>query len=258
MPIIDTYLAQTKQLLQLPEPPASLYNDTDLVAWINRARVQLAGEAECIRRIGEISTVADQREYDFADIDLGDSTDTGIAGPINVRRINYEVGDGQKQLYARPWEWFDLYCLNTVTPVASQPVRWAQYGQGGAPGSSGSDSGGSFYLDPPPDGVYVLRPDCVCYPVDLDQTDESPPEPIPVFWIDAICYYAAYLALSSAQASARTDDAARYFNQYGIFVERARRFSNPSLLRPQYPQAVDPAQINKLSVRPTGGGGAAQ
>lgn len=246
--MLDTYIARTQQLLQLPQAPVALYAEEDLTSWINIARGQLAGEGECIRRIGDISTSVDERVYNFSDIDLGVAATTGIAAAINIRRINYTVGTGQKQITPRGWEWFDLYHLSLVVPRTGPPEVWAQYGQGAAPGSGPTGPGGSFYLDPVPDNEYELFPDCVCWPIEL--ADDSTAEAIPYLWTDAVPYYAAYLALMSAQSNARVADAERLFNQYDMFVKRARQFSNPSLLRPQYAQSVDPAQINKLSVRP--------
>lgn len=258
MAILNTYLDRTNALLQLPEANNALYNTDSLISFINVARGQLAAEGECIRFIGTIPTVIGQRAYDFSDIDLDLATNTGFQAPIHVRRINRAIGDGgQQQLFPRPWEWFDLYCMSTVVPIPGPPKRWAQYGQGAAPGADGETGpGGSFYIDPVPDLVYTLYCDCVIYPAALDNTEESPPESLPYLWTDAVPYYAAYLALMSAQSNARVADAERLFNQYDMFVKRARQFSNPSLLRSQYQQSVDPAQINKLGVRtlPQGGG----
>lgn len=254
MPILDTYITQTQQLLQLPQAPTSLYAEADVITWINRARGQLAGEAECIRAIGTIDTVVDQRPYNFSDIDTGDAATTGIDGVIHVRRINYGVGNGQRQIAPRPWEWMDQFGINNPVPVANAPQMWAQYGQGAAPGALGSGPGGSFYLDPPPDIVYTLYCDCVCWPIDLVSGEAEPPEAIPYLWTDAVPFYAAYYALMSAQNNARLADAERYYNMGTLFIEKARKASNPALLRWQYAQSVDPAQINKLSVRAPSGG----
>lgn len=251
--MLDTYVTQTQQLLQTPQAPTSLYPEADVISWINRARGQLAGEAECVRTIGTIATVAAQRPYAFSAINIGVSATTGIQGVIHVRRVNYGVGDGQRYVTFRPWEWMDQYGLNNPVPENGPPEMWAQYGQGAAPGTSGAGAGGSFYLDPPPDIIYTLYCDCVCWPNALD--DDADVEAIPYLWTDAIPFYAAYLALMSAQNNARMADAERYFNMYAMFVDRARKFSNPSLLRWQSAQAVDPAQINKMSVRVPSGGG---
>lgn len=247
--MLDRYLSETQQLLQNPQAPSSLYSESDLTSYINRARGQVAGESEAIRKIGTIDTVVDQRPYDFSSIDLGVKATTGIEGAINIRRIAYAVGTGQRWMTPRNWEWFDIYCLNTPVPTAGIPKTWAQYGQGAAPGDSGSGAGGSFYIDPPPDIVYTLSCDCVCWPQDL--AEDVDVEAIPFLWTAAVPYFAAYLALLSAQANARMADAERYFNLYTMFMNRARQFSNPSVLRTQYAQSVDPTQLNKLGLRPS-------
>lgn len=206
--------------------------------YINTARGQVAGEGECIRAAGAVSTVAAQRPYGFSGINLGVSTTTGIAGAIHVRRIMYGVGAGFQWMRPRNWEWFDIYKLNTPVPRSGPPEVWAQYAQG---------VNGSFFIDPLPDDVYALDLDCVCYPVTLlnDQTVEA----LPYLWTDAVPYFAAYLAYLAAQNDAA---AKNMFGLYQEFMRRARQFSNPSVNRYLYQQAGDPAQVNKLSVQGKG------
>ena len=137
-------------------------------------------------------------------------------------------------------------------PEGSWPKYWSQYGQGSAPGSTGSLSGGSFYINTP-DIAYTLLCDCVCYPIAL--ADDTTKEAIPYLWTDAVPFFAAYYALMSAQNNARMADAMQYFNMYTQFVERARRASNPSMNRWMYAQSGDPAQAAKMQIQPQGGGG---
>ena len=60
--MLTAYLLATRRLLQLPSAASTtLYTDTDLTAYLNTARGQLAGESECIRIHGTIPTVAAQR-----------------------------------------------------------------------------------------------------------------------------------------------------------------------------------------------------
>lgn len=235
--MLTTYLTQTARLLQNPQAPTSLYSTADLTAAINTARGQLAGEAECIRILGTISTVASTRNYNFASINTGVSATNGVGGAINLRRIMYAIGDGQKWIAPRNWEWFDLYHLNNPVPITGAPQVWAQYAQGVT---------GSFYLDPPPDAVYVLTADAVCYPIDL--ADNSTVEAIPQFWQDAVCFFAAYYALLSSNVPARQADANRMYERYEEFVMRARRSSNPSVNRFLYQQSTDVSQANKLAL----------
>ena len=115
-----------------------------------------------------------------------------------------------------------------------------------APGATGSGCGGSFYISPPPESVYTLYLDCTCYPIAL--ADDTTVEAIPYLWTDAVPWYAAAYALWSSQTSSRAADAERYFNSYAMFVERARKASNPSVNRWQFSQAGDPAQAAKLGL----------
>lgn len=245
--MLDAYLAQTRRLLQNPSAPTSLYSDEDLTDWINISRGQLAGEAECIRAIGTIPTVVDQQAYNFSAITIPSAVANGVDGVINIRRISYNVGSGQRWITPRSWEWFDYYVLNNPVPAGAEPRSWSQYAQGAAPGNTGSQLGGSFYINLP-DAVYTLNCDCVCYPAAL--ADDADPEPIPFLWTDAIPFFAAYYALMSAQNNARMDDAMQYFNMYTQFVERARKFSNPAVNRWMYQQAGDPAQAAKMQIQP--------
>ncbi len=109
-------------------------------------------------------------------------------------------------------------------------------------------SSGSFYLDPPPDLVYTLNCDCVCYPIALAADIDV--EAIPYLFTDAVPYFAAYLALLSSQTSARQADAERLFGYYQTFVKRARQASNPSVNRTSYEQSQDPTMMSKLGMKP--------
>lgn len=253
--MLTKYLTQTKRLLQNPAAPTSLYSDSDLTDWINIARGQVAGEGECIRVLGIIDTVADQRPYNFADIDIGTSATTGIDGVIKVQQIFFAIGTaGRRWISSKAWEWFSLYELNNPAPVSGEPKKWAQYGQGAAPGDTGSANGGSFYISPPPDAVYTLYCDCMGYPIPL--VDDTTVEAIPYLFTDAVPYFAAYYALLSSQTNARMEDAERYYNHYETFMTRARNAINPSQTRWQYAQAADPVQATKLGLKANNGLGA--
>jgi hypothetical protein len=248
--VLDDYVTRTQRLLQNPAPATGLYPAATVKDYVNIARKQLAGEAQCIRKIGTIPTVAAQREYSFANISLGTPASTGIAGVFNVRRINYGVGDGQQYVTPRPWEWFDQYCLNNPVPIdysappgSHPPVTWAQYAQGSAAPTGGSSQSGSFYLDPIPDDVWTLYCDCACYPVTL--VDDTTVEAIPYPFTDAVPFFAAYYALLGAQMQARRADAEAFYGYYKDFLGRARDISNAAVLTWQYEGANDPAQTGK-------------
>lgn len=250
--MLDIYLTDTRNLLQNPTAPTSLYDTVSLTRWINIARGQVAGEGECVRVLGLLNTVVDQRAYSFSAIDVGTSSVTGVSGVIHVRDVLYGIGvNGYRKLTPRGWEWFQQFKLNTAVPVSNEPRSWSQYGQGAAsPGATLSNASGTFYLDPPPNDVYVLTLDCVCYPIPL--IDNTTKEAIPYLWTDSVPFFAAYYAYLSAQSGARQADAARMYEMYGTFLERARKAANPSVLRWQYQQATDPTQLNKIGL-PQGG-----
>lgn len=237
--MLNTYLQRTQQLLQNPGAPNNLYATSDLTSYINVARGQLAGEAKCIRAIGSIATVANQRSYNFSGVTV--SSIPGVAGIINIRSIQFGIADGQKWVNARGWTWFNYYHLNNPEPQSGQPAVWSQLGQG---------TSGTFYLDPIPNTVYPLFCDVVGYPINL--VDDTTAEAIPYLWTDAVPYFAAYLAYLSAQAPARQNDAARMFEHFETFVERARQFSTPDVNPTMYPGNRDPAQLSKLGLSPKG------
>ena len=248
--MLAIYLLETQRLLQNPTPTRGLYSDELLTSAINKARRQLAGSSECVRRIGTIDTADLQREYLFSNINVGNSLTTGVQGVLNVRRISYVVGAGEKWLTPRPWEWFDQYCLNNPVPLgdpdnpgARWPRVWAQYGQGGSLDAALTNATGSFYIDPIPDGVYTLKLDCLCFPVAL--TSDSTPEALPALFTDAVPFLAAWYVLLGAQNQARMADAELYYKYAKEYEDRARNASNPAVLRPQYEMGADPAQRGK-------------
>ena len=249
--MLTAYEQQTSQLLQNPPAPTALYTTALLKGYINTARGQLAGEGQCIRAIGTIATVVGQRAYNFASINLGVAATTGIQGAIHVRRISIDIGLGQKWMTPRSWEWFDLYHLNNVVPQNDIPTDWSQYAQGAATPVGASAASGSFYLDPPPNDIYTLNCDCVCYPIPL--VDDTTVEAIPYLWTDAVPFFAAYYALLSSQTSVRTRDAGEMLQYYNEFVGRARNAANPSVLTTMYQQSQDPAAAGKLGQRQQAG-----
>jgi hypothetical protein len=221
------YQQQTQELLS--DLKQEIVNPAFIVKFINTARGQIAGEAECIRVISNINTTVGRRNYNISFDVTGTS---GAASVLHIRRLAYVVASGQKWMAPRSWEYFDLYFLNNPVPQNGPPSEWAQYAQGTL---------GSIYIDPPPDAIYTLSGDCVCIPVNL--TSDATSEAIPYPWTDAVPYFAAYLAYLSVQ---RPDRAKAMMDLYETFMERARRFANPSVNRGIYQQSPDPTRPNQL------------
>lgn len=247
--MLTAYQTATQALLQNPGAPATLYSPTDITRWINTARGQVAGDGKCVRFIGTVPTVIGQRPYTFSSISF---TNAAIGGALNVRRIYYSVGTGQKVIWMRSWPWFDLYYLNNPVPVNGYPQHAAQHQQGaaspGVGGGAGTAATGSFYLDPPPDAVYTLNCDCNCWPISL--VDDTTVEAVPYPFTDAVPFLAAYYALMSSQTTEREAQAARMYQQhYQTFLQKARGNSNPTVLPTQYEQAPNPTIANQLGLR---------
>jgi len=253
--MLTAYETRTRQLLQNPSAPTSLYATTDIDSWVNQARGQVAGETECCRALGTLNTTIGTRNYNFSAITLPSSV--GLQGVLSVRAMRYSVGSGFQWMRPRPWPWFDLY-MNNPVPPSGPPNKWSQYGQGSAgTGSitgigSGSMSSGSFYIDPIPDSAYALTMDCACYPSALAADTDF--EAIPYLFTDAVPYFAAYLALMSAQTGARIEQASKMMELYQMFIARANQASAPNVNRYLYSRQFDPTQLNKLGQQKSVGG----
>jgi hypothetical protein len=250
--LTSVYLPRTQQLLQNPGASNPLYSTANLEGWINQARLQLSGEARCIRYLATVNTQLNKRNYLFSALNTGVQATNGIQGVFNVRSIRYAVASGYQAVYSRAWEWFDFFYLNNPVPSSGAPVDWAQHFQGSAGTGTGSGASGSLWLDPLPDEVYVLTCDCDCYPQVLSQDTDV--EAIPYPWTDAVAFLSAYYALLSSQTGDRQAQAERLFGYYKAYVDRARQFSNPDLSKGQWEQAPDPTLMNKLAL----GGGPSQ
>lgn len=240
--MLDTYLTATQNLLQNPSAPTDLYDTATLTTYINQARTWLAGDSQAIKVLGTFSlTAGTQGPYPFSGITLTGAT--GVAGVLNVRQLWYVVGSGQLWFRGRAWPWFTTYFMNSAAPGSGPPKAWAQYGEG---------ENGTLYVGPSPDTGYTINADCVCYPDALAL--DSDPEAIPAPWTVAVPYFAAYLALLSAQTGARVQDAQRMLELYTQFTSGARRQSTPEIMSGNFPQQQSPVRQNQLGISGSGGG----
>lgn len=234
-PNLGSYQTATLQLLQNPPAPSTLYSTANITTFVNDARVQIAGTSESIRSTGTITTTSGIRSYNLSSLTLSPSS--GIGGAFNINQLQSQIGVGGN-LWMRPrqYQWFFLYRLSAVVPNTGRPVEWSVQNQGIT---------GNFVVDPIPDGAYTLSADVFCYPTDL--AANSDPEALPYPWTDAVPYFAAYLALLSAQ---RRDDADKMFERYQLFENRARQMSTPPVMPGLYNQPPpDPTMANKFGVR---------
>lgn len=231
---LAAYLTATQNLLQNPQAPVGLYDPVNLTLYINQARLWLAGDSQAIKAVGTYAlTIGSQGPYPFSSITLPGAV--GIQGVLNVRQQWYAVGSGQLWFRGRSWVWFTQYFMNSAAPVKGPPKAWAQYGEG---------ENGTLYVGPAPDLAYAIKADCVCVPILL--VDDTTVEAIPAPWTIAVPYYAAYLALLSAQTGARVQDAARMLQLYQQFMEGSRKQVTPDIMPTNYPGNPNPVRANQL------------
>jgi hypothetical protein len=264
--MLFTYMRRVQRYLK--DQRVQIIPPADLIDFINEARGQLAGEAECLPVLASIALQPNVQVYPFSSIVLpstgiplidsggnylldstgntlyssgGGGTMNGLGGILNVRTLWYSVGQGQKWIRPRPWPWFTLYELNNPVPTLGPPQKWAQYGQGNA---------GTIYISPVPDIGYIVPVDCVAYPVPL--VDDTTIEAIPYLWTDAVPYYAAYLAMLSQQSGGATAEADKMFERYQKYVQRAREGATSSVLPTLYSQVPSPVRANQLGMQSQG------
>lgn len=229
---LASYQTLTQNLLQAPSSPIPLISAATLTVYINQSRLQVAAQGACVRDYPTLALVANQRQYPFSSVA---GLATGIVGIYHIRQLWYGIGNGQKRVTPRPFEWFGLYALNDAVPVPGAPLEWSQFGQGET---------GNIFVDPLPDTAYTCNLDVLGVPVPL--VDESTPEAIPAIWTLAVPYYAAWLGYMSAQRQADADKMMQRFNEQ---MALARNAANPNLLGENWSQSPDPIGVNRLGVQ---------
>jgi hypothetical protein len=235
MTTLTDYETAVYNLIQAPSSPNPLVPVATVDSAVNTARGQLAVEAECVRVYATLVVTAASKQYPFSSIVFPIGT-VGIAGPIQVRMVTYEVGTtGGLRVNAREWEWFNNYVISVASPRLGPPKYWSQFGQG---------ANGTFFINYL-DTSYTLVLDTVCFPTPLTtgQTEQA----IPYSWTDAVPYYAAWQILMSLQRQA---DANAMLQRYETFVQRARTGATPTVLPHQYEQVPDPTLPAKIGVAP--------
>jgi hypothetical protein len=213
--VLNAYLTQLSALIQAPNSPNPLVSTATQTGYINIARNQLAGDAECVRVRGSLTYISGQRTYLFSNIVLPASQ--GYGSVIAVRSAAYSgLPD---TISFRPFEWFSAYLLNSG--ATGTPTVFSQQGQGVF---------GTLLVWPFPAAPAVASLDCVCLPIPL--VDDTTVEAIPDLWRDAVPFYAAWLAMQQLQRQA---DAEAMLQRYMMLARRGRQFATPSELPDNMP-----------------------
>lgn len=238
MTTITTYRQQTRRLLSDFSVEQFIRQDLDF--YINSARKQVATEGECIRDFCTLSTTISVSSYPFSAITV--PSGVGYQSAIDVR-LAYITLSSFTPLIARPWEWFFNYLLPKAGVTLGNPAQWAV---------QGTATGAKFWVSPTPNGTVVITLDSVILPAAL--AIDADIEALPYPFTDAVPFYAAYLALNSAQ---QADGAATMFQQFEVFMRRAVQGSTPSALPGNYPGGAG-AEIVSRKVPLSGSGSTGQ
>jgi hypothetical protein len=210
------YETAVQQLIQ--SVPSGLIPTPTLDSYINKARMQLAGDAECIRAPANLTFTAGTQAYAVAAMVPNAAQVSGVATAFTVRS-GFAAG-AIVPLEFRSFEWFAAYYLTSA--VRGTPAVVAQRGQGTL---------GILYFYPIPDGVSpTAQFDVCCLPVPL--VNDATPEAIPGLWTDAVPFYAAWLAMMQLQRQA---DAHIMLTRYQELALRGRQESTPSELPDNLP-----------------------
>lgn len=158
------------------------------------------------------STVAQQEDYNFTDLNTLVALTSGARAVIGINSIACQWGSGsvyKPTLKRRTWPWFQANCRVYSIQAMNFPAIWSQYVTG---------VNGSFFLFPIPSQVMSMDIDSIILPSDL--TSDTSVDLIPEPWDVCVKYYAAFLCYSNSQ---RAEDATRMFNLYSLHMLRARK-----------------------------------
>jgi hypothetical protein len=216
LPTQSAYRSQTQDLFQALTSPLPLIPNATIDGYVNRARMQVASEGECVRTQAVLSILSGIRLYGFGALSVSPAAD--IAAIISVRSGFINGAGGPLEF--RPYEWLSAYCLWST--AVGRPVSMAQQGQG---------QFGTLVFCPTPNAAYSAVFDTVGIPIPL--VDDTTPDVIPYPWSDAVPFYAAWLCMMNAQRQA---DADSFFGRYEqIMMRLARMGATPSELPDNVP-----------------------
>lgn len=217
MPTLATYETQTQLLLN--DTGTQEYALADLDQYINTARGQIAASAQCVRYTGTLSVTSASASYPITGIA---GAPNGVTAALNVYDLACIVtGAGVARMSPRPWRWAWYYWVSNPVPQSGRPTEWSFQ----EPGPNGA-----IYLNMTPDKNYTLQCDCAGYVAAL--TSGGPPEALPYPYTDSVPYFAAYLALLSAQ---RTADAEQMLQRWAQFASWSVKQLTPPVMPAYWP-----------------------
>lgn len=210
--MLSNYVNETQNLLN--DNQGQFFNIPTLNNYINRARRRIAFASGCLRVMPPgVQTIPNQEVYPFSAWNaLVQGVIPQAQSVLSCRSLAVGIGgrwvidaNGHGSIQGGSWKplwrrvvWTDFQARfriygGTFMGTISEPGWWAQYGEGPT---------GSIYLAPLPTQSLPMEVDLTVIPQPLLTDNDI--EPIPYPWRDAVCYWAATLALLQQQ---RREDA---------------------------------------------------
>lgn len=203
--MLSRYVTELQNLLN--DQNGQFYPIPTLNNYINRSRRRIAWSSGCIRVVPPGTLTHPQQEvYPFSDwISLVQGVRPQVRDIIAIRSLAISIGPGGWKPVWRRIVWTDFQSRfrifnGTWYGTISEPGWYAQYGEG---------SIGSVYLAPIPAQELPMEVDLTCTPMPLLTDNDQ--EIIPTPWDDAVCWWAAVLALLQQQRPKDAQNMAQMF-----------------------------------------------
>lgn len=218
--MLSRYVSDTQALLN--DTGGQFFSQPTLNNYINRSRRRIAAASGCLRVTPPgVMTFPNQEAYPFeAWKSLVQTALPGVQSILRCGSVAIAIGgqwaqqpNGTWIIQGGAWKpvwrrivWTDFEARFRIYGRAfygtiSEPGWWSQYGQGPI---------GSIYLAPIPGQQQPMEVDLTCIPQPLLTDNDT--EIIPYPWDDAVCYWAATLALLQQQRLADAQAMAQTFN----------------------------------------------
>lgn len=233
--MLSNYVTETQNLLN--DNQGQFYTIPTLTNYVNRSRRRIAALSGCIRIVPPgVQTVPWQEVYPFsAWTALCQQVIPQIQSILACRSLAISIGgrwrpDGtiSRGSWKPVWKrlvWTDFQARmriynGTFIGTLSEPGWWTQFGEGAI---------ASIYLAPIPTQANPMELDLTCIPQPLLTDNDECPIPFP--WRDAVCYYAAVLALLQQQ---RTEAAQAMANTFNFEMPFAAAVVCPQMIQNPY------------------------
>lgn len=204
--MLSRYVTDTQNLLN--DNQGQFFTIPTLTNYVNRSRRRIAAASNCLRLMPKgTRTHPGQEIYPFSDwTALVQDEMPGVESILFVRSLAIAIGKGGwkptwKQLGFTDFQARMRVFNGTWIGSINEPGWYAQLGSGAL---------GKLYLAPIPSTEMPMDIDATCIPLPL--LTDNDPEPIPYPWSDAVCYWAAVLALLQQQRPQDAQAMAQLFN----------------------------------------------